>query len=62
MIKAKIIECNGDYYQLFATYDTDEIKQILRKPCMPEGCNPNNHMIVSDSSISFIYRSIADDL
>jgi hypothetical protein len=57
MIKAKVVVCHGDYYQLFATYDdNDEIKDILRKHCMPEGCNPNNHMVVSDSAISFIYR------
>ena len=63
MIKAKVIVCRGDYYQLFATYDdNNEIKDILRKPCMQEGCNPNNHMVVSDSAISFIYRKqLADE-
>lgn len=63
MIKAKVIVCRGDYYQLFATCDdNNEIKDILRKPCMEEGCNPNNHMVVSDSAISFIYRKqLADE-
>lgn len=55
MIKAKIIDCNADYYHIFST--ASEIDDVLRKPCKPEGCNPNNHTVVTENAITFVYRS-----
>jgi hypothetical protein len=54
MIKAKIIDCGADYFYLFST--ADEIEDVLRKQCKPEGCNPNNHTCITENAVSFVYR------